>query len=195
MANFVKGSLYIEIDKTKFSIYISRSISEIDSYLYANVILFISAFLKNEYGIEASILSKFEILEYNNIYKDYDFYEFLLIIFCIGCFIGFIIFLSGLIPEKIKERIKNIKHILYLSGCNFWAYWLGFFTIDYLKILIFLLLIIFPVYIYIKKVYFFFLNMIFIIISSLIFIYSSSFYFQKKIQEINFYFYYVLYFF
>ena len=174
--NYVKGSMYLEINITNFNIYISRAINMIDSYLYANMILLFSAFLKNEYDIDASILSKFEIFESE---KNNNIFVFLLF-FYIGSFLGFIIFLSGLIPEKIKERIKNIKHLLYLSGCNLWSYWFGFFIVDFLKVLIYIFFLYFPAFFFNKDLYYFLINTFFIIISSLIFIYSASFLFLKE---------------
>ena len=145
--------------------------------------LFFSAFLKNEYDIDASILTKIEFRnnrfdEINKI-KVYNTY-ILLLIFCIGSFIGFIIYLSGLIQEKIKERIRNIKHLLYLSGCNLWSYWISFYIVDFTQLMIFVLLLSLPAYCINELISYFWINLIFICISSLIFIYSISYFFSKE---------------
>ena len=90
---------------------------------------------------------------------------------------GYIIFLGGLINEKIKERKNNIKHLLFLSGSNSWIYWMTFFIIDYLKLFIFSIILLIPLMLtIISKVYYFFLNFLISNISSIIFIYFISFF-------------------
>ena len=96
----------------------------------------VSAFLKNEYNIDATILSKIIYKKEMSIGDDKKMNEdtiSVLIIVCLGSVFGFVIFLGGLINEKIKERKTNINHLLYLSGSNSWSYWLSFFIIDYIK--------------------------------------------------------------
>ena len=100
--------------------------------LYADIMLLVSAFLKKEYGINAKILNKIEI---NKEKKRYDSSSSKIIY--IAILIGYVIFLGGLINEKIKERKTKIKHLLYLSGNNSWSYWMAFFVVDYLKLLVF----------------------------------------------------------
>ena len=85
--------------------------------------------------------------------------------------------MGGLINEKIKERKTNIKHLLYLSGSNSRSYWLAFFIIDYLKLLIFSIFIIIPIYFEKELIgYYFFVNFLIGNASSLIFIYFCSFF-------------------
>ena len=182
-----KGSIFLDRSPAYFgenlNIYLGRAFSGFDAFLYANTMFLISSILKTDYNIDAAIFTKIEFTEvefeknnYINIYKD----EILLIVFCFSCLIGFIIFLSGLIQEKIKERINNIKHLLYLSGCNIWSYWTAFFVADFFKLMIFTLFLNFPVIINNSEVGYFWLIMIFICISSLMFIYSISFLFSKE---------------
>ena len=149
-------------------------------YYFANIMLTVSAFLKNEYDIDATILSKMELKEEMNIGNEEKMNEdtiSILVMLCFGSVFGFVIYLGGLINEKIKERKTNIKHLLYLSGSNSWSYWLSFFIIDFLKLLVFTILLIIPIY-YINSRggYYFLLNMLAINVSSLIFIYFVSFF-------------------
>ena len=85
-----------------------------------------------------------KINEYINNFKSES--DSQLIIYGIAIFIGCIIFLGGLMYEKIKERRTCIKHLLILSGCNLWSYWLSYFIIDLLKITIFIILLTLPIY-------------------------------------------------
>ena len=128
--------------------------------------------------INAIILSKIEFIkEKDNNYKTNLIF---IIIFLISSIIGFIIYLSGFINDKIKERINNIKHLLFLSGCNLWSYWIGHFIIDYIKLIIFSVILFIPVSFYnIVAIYYFF-EFIIISITSLMFLYSISFYFSKE---------------
>ena len=112
-----------------------------------------------------------------------------LVIVCIGSVFGYIIFLGGLINDKIKERKTNIKHLLFLSGSNPWGYWIGFFIVDYVKLLIFSILLVIPIfYISPRGGYYFLLDLLFINISSLIFIYFISFFGEHADSGVKFLF-------
>ena len=52
--------------------------------------------------------------------------------------ISFSSFLSNMIKNPISNRINNIKHLLFLSGENIYAYWIGNLIIDFIKFLIYL---------------------------------------------------------
>ena len=75
--------------------------------LFANTMFVVSSFLKNEFNIDAKIISTIEhkkemsISSNNKINQDT---VSVLIIVCIGSVFGFIIYLGGLINEKIKEK-------------------------------------------------------------------------------------------
>ena len=87
----------------------------------ANTMLTVSAFLKKEYGIKAVIFD--EIINIRTNDSGMSVLEMsVLFSLCFGCAISFGIYLSTIISEKIRERAKNIKHILYLSGANMWSY-------------------------------------------------------------------------
>jgi hypothetical protein len=162
--------------------------------LYAVTMLVVSAFLKKEFGIDAIILNEIKMKGEFKVSQEIDDNTSLMLLFlCIGGFFGYIIFLGGLINEKIKERKTNIKHLLYLSGSNPWSYWIAFFIIDYLKLSLFSLLLIIPIIIKIEnagcdgcKVYYFLLNFLIVNASSLIFIYFISFFGSSPKSGIKF---------
>ena len=188
-ANIAEASISLKKDGNNLLAYVSQ-LNE--GYLFANVMFIVSAFLKNEYNIDATILSKILYKKEMSIGDDKRMNEdtiSVLIIVCLGSVFGFVIFLGGLINEKIKERKTNIKHLLYLSGSNSWSYWLSFFIIDYLKLIIFTVLLIIPIY-YISSSggYYFLLNMIIIDLSSLIFIYFISFFGSNADSGVKFLF-------
>ena len=187
-ANIAKSAIYLEKieNNDTFNLYITQTYNSFKGYIFANTMLFFSAYLKNEYNIDASIMTKIEFrnksineMYENNILKIYN-KDILLLMFCIGSFIGFIIYLSGLIQEKIKERVRNIKHLLYLSGCNIWSYWISFYIVDFTRLMIFVLLLSLPAYCISPSISDFWINLIFVCISSLIFIYSISYFFSKE---------------
>ena len=93
----------------------------------------------------------------------------------ISIILGFIIYLGGVVYEKIKERKNKIKYLLYLSGCNMWSYWVAFFIIDYAKLILFSFLILLPFYFYSPLISLaFFACMPMMCLSSLLFIYFFS---------------------
>ena len=162
-------------------------------YLFANTMFIVSAFLKSEYNIDAVILSKMELrneiksyVKRNTIMGEKN---IILVFICIGSVFGYVIYLGGLINEKIKERKSNIKHLLYLSGSNSWSYWLSFFIIDFIKLIVYTILFIIPFY-YIGSSggYYFLLNMLIINVSSLIFIYFVSFFGSNADSGVKFLF-------
>ena len=151
----------------------------IPGYIMANSMLTVSAFLKKEYGIKAAIFDEIINIKTN------DFGMSVLQIsvmfsLCFGCAISFCIYLSTIIAEKIKERSKNIKHILYLSGANMWSYWCGFYVVDFVKMMIFCSLAAASIYLISDYASYIWINLIICSFSSLVFIYSISFLFEKE---------------
>ena len=69
--------------------------------------------------------------------------------------------------------------MLYLSGSDAWSCWVGFYIVDYLKLLIFNILLISPIYTCSGSATYFGLDMLAISISSLSFIYFISFFCVK----------------
>ena len=186
LANIAKSAINVERNLVDNKNYYKVFNSEINSnkygYLYANTMLFVSAFLKESYGIDASIFTK---ITFNQASGDLDKFsnlimQFLvLIIVCFINFFGFVIFLGGLMLEKIKEKRTNIKHLLYLSGNNVFGYWLGFYIADYLKLIVFTIFLMIPVYTVNGCATYFGLDMLIINISALSFIYFITFFCSK----------------
>ena len=191
LAHIAKGSLNIKKEartdayNNKYSYYTvfnTEVNTDLYGYLYANTMLFVSAFLKESYNIDATILRKIsfkEGSEEENKLSDVLNDSIILIIVCLINFFGFVVFLGGLMLEKIKEKRTNIKHLLYLSGNNIVSYWLGFYITDYIKLLFFTILLVAPVYYVNGCATYFGLDMLIINISSLSFIYFISFFCSK----------------
>ena len=190
LAHIAKGAMEIEREERNYNnnnyyyykVYNSEINTDKSGYLNANTMLFVSAFLKECYNIDATILNKItyktasgEQDEFSNILND----SIILIIVSLINFFGFVIFLGGLMLEKIKEKRTNIKHLLYLSGNNLFSYWLGFYITDYIKLFFFTILLIAPVYSVNGCATYFGLDMLIINISSLSFIYFITFFCSK----------------
>ena len=63
--------------------------------------------------------------------------------------VGFQSFSSYILLNPLRERISNIKHLLYLSGANMLAYWINIFFIEVFKALCFLIFVT-PIYLYMQ---------------------------------------------
>ena len=184
LGNIAKGGLYINKADGDYEVYNSEVDNSLNGYLLANTMLFFSAFLKEEYSIDASIFPEiyYSIIGGNTKDENLGNQFTILIVLVIVCLIslfGFVIFLGGLMYEKIKEKRTNIKHLLYLSGSNIFSYWIGFFIVDYIKLLFFNILLISPIYYVSGSATYFGLDMLSICLSSLSFIYFISFFCPK----------------
>ena len=182
-ANIAKGAIYVNrVNSSFYEIFNTEVCTSFNGYFYANTMLLVSAFLKENYGIDATIFPEItynsagnDLQDILNIFTD----STVLIIVSLISVIGFVVFLGGLMFEKIKEKRTNIKHLLYLSGSNIWSYWIGFYVIDYLKLLIFTIFLILPIFYVNGAATYFFLDMLAISLSSLSFIYFISFFCNK----------------
>ena len=183
-ANIAKGSLYINCENSKLlKVFNTEVDTGLNGYFYANIVLFVSSFLKNNYNIDAAIIPEITIsyypqdsnLDFINFFKDF----LILIIICLISLFGFVIFLGGLMLEKIKEKRNNIKHLLYLSGSNPLVYWIGFFIVDYLKLFFFNIFLIIPIYFINGCAFYFGIDLLSISLSSLSFIYFLTFFCNK----------------
>ena len=187
-ANIGKGALYIDgTNPNLYEVYNTEVDTKLNGYFYANIVLFVSSFLKKNYNIEAAIMPEISYNIYTENKDNFDTMNFakdflILIIVCLISLFGFVIFLGGLMLEKIKEKRTNIKHLLYLSGSNIFTYWLGFYIIDYLKLLFFNLFLIFPIYFVNGAATYLGIDLLAISLSSLSFIYFISF-FSSKDEE------------
>ena len=186
LANIAKGALMVKKEKLSDKNYYKVLNTEVNTgsngYFYADIMLFVSAFLKESYNIDATIFKEITfqtISENDNELTDILKETIILVIVCLINFFGFVIFLGGLMLEKIKEKRTNIKHLLYLSGNNIFSYWLGFYITDYIKLIFFTILLIIPIYTVNGCATFFGVDMLVINISSLSFIYFISFFCSK----------------
>ena len=151
----------------------------IPGYIMANSMLTVSSFLKKEYGINAAIFDKIVNTRTNDINISQTQISIMFSL-CFGCTISLCIYLATIIAEKIRERSKNIKHILYLSGSNMWSYWCGFFIVDILKMMVFSSLAAASIYLISDYASYIWINLIIISFSSLFFVYSISFLFENE---------------
>ena len=185
--HIAKGALYVNPIKEEgnivYDVYNTEINNKLFGYFYANTMLFFSAFLNKEYNIKATI---FPEIQYNpvslgaNDMGNLLMGSFVLIVVCVINFFGFIIFLGGLMFEKIKEKRTNIKHLLYLSGSNIFSYWIGFYFVDYIKLFIFSIFLILPVFTISDCALYFGYDMFAVNFSSLSFIYFLSFFCSKN---------------
>ena len=148
-------------------------------YIMANSMLTVSAFLKKEYNIDAAIFDEI-------VYEKADEKGMmpnqiqLMISLCFITSISLCIYLGVIIEPKIKERVKNIKHILYLSGSNMWSYWCGFYLIDIIKMLVFSSLASVSLYFISDYASYIWLDLIIVSFSSLFFVYCLTFFLEKE---------------
>ena len=152
----------------------------IPSYILANSMLVVSAFLKKEYNINAAIFDEIINIRINDIASIDPMQFSVMFEICFACSFSLCTFLATIISDKIKERVKNIKQILYLSGTNIWSYWCGFFVVDIVKMIIFTSLAGGSIYIIGNYASYIWLNLLIVTISSLIFVYTLSFLFEKE---------------
>ena len=184
--NLAKSGIYIDgSNEHMLNVFNTEIDTNLNGYLYANTMLFVSAFLKNYYNIDAMILYEIEMnfLSDNgtaeklfNFLKDF----IVLIIVVLITLFGFVIFLGGLMFEKIREQRYNIKYLLYLSGNNPWSYWLGFFVVDFIKLVFFNIFLMIPIFYVSEAALYFSINVLIISLSSLSFIYFISFFCKKE---------------
>ena len=182
-ANIAKSGLCIQTTNSNtYEIYNTEIPIKIPAYIMTNIMLSVSSFLKKEYDINAAIFVELEnILSQDIGESGIDSSELsTMFSLCFACIISLCIYLGSIVAEKIKERVKNIKHILYLSGANIWSYWCGFYLIDLIKILIFSSLASAILYIINDSASLIWIDLIITSFSALIFAYSLSFLLSKE---------------
>ena len=182
LINIAKSSIYMDgANPDLLKVYFTEIDQGLNGYLYANTMLFVSSFLKKYYDIDAAILYEIEVNIFSdggvtesflNLFKDFV----VLLIVCLIALFGFVIFLGGLMFEKIKEQRLNIKHLLYLSGNNFWSYWLGFYVVDFIKLIFYNIFLMIPIFYVSNVALYFSIDIMAISLSSLSFIYFISFF-------------------
>ena len=89
----------------------------------------------------------------------------------------------------VKEKEKNIKHLLYLSGNNMYCYWLGFFVVDMIKYFILIIISFSIMFIFKFKVFILLVPVfIFFCFTMTMFLYFFSFLISKEEQAQKSYF-------
>ena len=188
LAHIAKGAINVIKEKRDnynyYKVFNSEIYNGLYGYFFANTMLTVSAFLKESYGIDATIFGKITIKtggtvgDSNEILTD----SIVLIIVCLLSFFGYVIFLGGLMHEKIKEKRTHIKHLLYLSGNKLPAYWLGFYVADYIKLLFFTIILVAPLWKINGCATYFLVDLLFVNIAALSFVYFISVLCQKEEQ-------------
>ena len=152
----------------------------VPSYIIANSMLIFSAYLKKEYDLNVAIFDEIINMRVASVNKADSSELNLLFIICFALSISLSMYLSTIIVEKIKERVKNIKQILYLSGSNMWSYWCGFLVVDTTKMIIFTSLCGASIFLINNYAIYIWINLIISTFSSLVFVYAISFMFKKE---------------
>ena len=189
-ANIAKGSIAIKNDNNILESYNTYIYSEYSGYLFANTMMIVSAFLKNEYNIEASIFP--EIKQKNNYNYEKDIEKptkFAIGLSIFACSFNYILILTGILYNVIKEKNScNFKNLLYLKGINKLNYWLIYFIIYLLKI-IYYSIILYSSIIHLNDIGKYILPIFLLIsLSSIIFIYVISNFLPKKDRGTKFIF-------
>ena len=109
-------------------------------YFMITTNMILNEFYKKEYGNYFTIFDTFSgIKDDVKVLEDTKVMKLISGIFSvIMVWISFNTFLSNMIKNPILNRINNIKHLLFLSGENIGAYWIGNFIIDFIKFIIYL---------------------------------------------------------
>ena len=155
----------------KHSYFINNKFNKINLSIKNFTINIFSGIFKNDNIARRSIFANSEIKSF---IKKRRVRESDVVILVFSIILGYIIFLGGLVFEKIKERKTKIKYLLYLSGCNMWSYWAAFFIIDVIKMLLFSSLILLPLMMVNRVGLYLFSIMPMMSLASLVFIYFFS---------------------
>ena len=178
LGNIAKSGICFE-SKNPYNVINSEIPISKAGYIMADSMLIVSSYLKNEFDINAVIGNK--IILSTIINSDNSILQIsIMFSLCFGLVMSWVIYLGTIMADKIKERVQNIKHILYLSGTNMISYWLGFYIVDIFKMLIFSCLLAPIIYIIGDYASYMWLNCLILIPSSLLFIYVISFFFDKE---------------
>ena len=94
-----------------------------DNYRYSHKLFSLNSIILNKYFNS----SKIRILETNSESKEDIIFGVIILYFTFISYSGFTL------SAVVREKEKNIKHLLYLSGNNMYCYWLGFFFVVIIK--------------------------------------------------------------
>ena len=183
-ANIAKGSISIKKNNDSLEAYNTYIYSDFNGYLFANTMMIFSAFLKNEYNIDASIL--YEITEKNSYEDKFNLgkifgLSILLSFFC------FLIILTGIIYDLLNKKENNfINNFAYLSRISKWKISLIYSCYYFFKLILYSILLVIPIYHIHKYAGYILLYYILFSISSLIFAYFLSCFLPKEDRGIKF---------
>ena len=170
-------------EKNNLDIYVLyQSVSR--DYLAASLNYILSIIFEKKYDIKTTFLSEINNVPLGSKPDDFKTHsdsiiQFYTIFMLWNSFIS----LSGyMLNTPLKERIKNIKHLLKLSGASMFIYWLSLLISDIIKYLIFII-IVYPFLVHLDKVYLYNVIISFPFILALnMFVYSFSFITDSEIH-------------
>ena len=189
-SHIAKSGISIKKDNNKYDIYITEIYNKDFGYLFADLVLVFSAYLKNEYDIDASILTSYTLIPREFVNEDYEYdyaYTFNLfmkaVIFAFFFPIFFLLRNLYLFYEIVNDRIKYRnglnEFLFHLYGENILNNWVVYLLVDYIKIYFFSILYFFPIGLFIDFGYYFLYNIPLISLSTLLFLYLISNVFSK----------------
>ena len=170
-------------EKNEINIYVLYQTVSHD-YLPASLNYILSILFQQKYDIKTYFISEVNKIQLGSKPDELKTIEQLLMLFysIIMLWNSFISLAGYMINTPLKERIKNIKHLLKLSGANIFIYWLSILIVDLIKYLIFICTVI-PLLIYLDRVYLYFLIMLFPFLLALnMLVYAFSFITDSEIH-------------
>ena len=170
-------------DKNDVDIYVLYQ-SASGEYFPASLNYILSIIFEQKYKIKTNFISTINNIPLGSKPDDLkNFEQYIMLFYSIIMLWNSFISLSGyMVNTPLKERIKNIKHLLKLSGANMFIYWLSLLIVDLIKYIIFLITVL-PLLIHLDKVYLYNSIMLFPFILALnMFAYSFSFITDSEIH-------------
>ena len=153
-------------------------------YFPASMNLILSNLFQQKYDIKTYFISEVNKIPLGSKPDELKNVEQLMMLFysIIMLWNSFISLSGYMINTPLKERIKNIKHLLKLSGANTFIYWLSILIVDMIKYFIFIITVL-PLLIYLDRVYLYNLIMLIPFLLSLnMFVYAFSFITDSEIH-------------
>ena len=153
-------------------------------YFPASMNFILSILFQQKYDIKTYFISEVNKIQLGSKPDELKTLEQLMMLFysIIMLWNSFISLAGYMINTPLKERIKNIKHLLKLSGANIFIYWLSILIVDMIKYLIFICTVL-PLLIYLDRVYLYNLIMLIPFLLALnMFVYAFSFITDSEIH-------------
>ena len=169
-------------------IYVLYQITSRD-YFPASLNYVLSILFQQKYKIKTSFISSVKKISLGSKPDELkDMEQVVLLFYSIIMLWNSFISLSGyMINTPLKERTKNIKHLLKLSGASMFVYWLSLLIVDMIKYIIFIITVL-PLLVYLDKVYLYNTIMLFPFLLALnMFIYMFSFVTDSEIHSQKFF--------